>query len=1101
MKNWLKAIAGICVAGMCAGAAEVPQPVAVGAPAAEVAVAEKAQDAFFTMEAEKWNHKVNTTVESLQGENGEPVLRVSVKVGDYMFGWFSAELPPADYGLYVGLAGRFRIARGHGGGRLLPLIILPRGDKRLDYRVVINNVDEGEGQEWVEFFCPFADMEPSRDAPRDRNLSAGMLQDKDSMEIQITGLTEDLSVDFTGLRLVPKEGSEAVVAAFRKNQIRRQLLPESRISTKAGAHPRLLLNEKRLARIRAMATAGGDSQVAYETFLARAEVFRKSFNADEPFKKVFGYTIHDELNGHRNRARFEGALTPSVRPIEVLAAAGLITGDESYCRQAAKGLVNMAKSLDVQMHEIDQGFYYTRTFYVRALAFGYDWLWKYFTPEERMIVKTTLLGFVNDIYDNSWQQHWGKHPLHRVWNWNPGLMSCAGLGLLAMEGETRLPEMAMLFEFKRHLRDYLTLGIDFDGCGHEGPSYIAYGIGAGPEFMECLREQGRGDLFTETNFHLIPPWLIGETLPSRKCYNNLSDCPHGQVPGRSVYTYAMGRFAELAKTDPARKGEKLAAQADALAGLDYQAHFSDYPGKRTLSYGTLAALMGWAWQCGSSAHNVAGWSGTELLPYLMFFQDCPPIDDPASVLPGAMFFRGRGLVAIRDGYGLDGIHLEIEAGPHAAGHDQADKGNFTLRGYGVDYVIDSGYGNDGEKFKSGSSYAHNVVLVDGEGQPCLWHNNSNGEITGFHHSDSLDWVRADALDAWNMSYSNCQPSYSNRRMAVAERQFAYVRAADGIVPYLVLFDDICKQDGKEHDYTWQWHYPTAMTVSEADGCYTGAYNKKELVVLTTDPDPVYGVNRFGKGTATFTFEAPADGDYQLAGYTCAAGEDKGKSDSFSLVIGDQHISIWDTIPKSDPAWVAVKERDEGQPRKLTLRKGETLTVQLVAREPQTCLAYLLLMPYGADLPLPPAVTVKGGVVKSAAEAVLGEVPLLRREMQVGIDSEARIVVYPAGKGEATTATGGFLTSQEGTHTRLQRTVRAVNPEFTMVMVPQRTAESPLPLQVKTLAGDVPGVEVVWAGDRVDRFEFVKAPRGGDRTLVFTRSVGGKVTDSWRGMEK
>ena len=143
------------------------------------------------------------------------------------------------------------------------------------------------------------------------------------------------------------------------------------------------------------------------------------------------------------------------------------------------------------MPQLSLGFYYTRTFYVRALAFGYDWLWNFLTPEERHDVKRTLLGLVTDIYDKSWTQSWGRHPLHRVWNWDPGLVSCAGLGLLAMEGETRLPEAAMLVEFRRHLRDYLTFGLDFDGCGHEGPGYLAYGIGAGVEFAECLRQLGR----------------------------------------------------------------------------------------------------------------------------------------------------------------------------------------------------------------------------------------------------------------------------------------------------------------------------------------------------------------------------------------------------------------------------------------------------------------------------------------------------------------------------------------------------------------------------------------------------------------------------------
>ena len=311
-------------------------------------------------------------------------------------------------------------------------------------------------------------------------------------------------------------------------------------------HPRLLLHGDFLKKIQAKATAGGNAQAGYENLLRHANGYLKSFNAEDPFGKILSFEAKEGLKEHQKRGSFEGALVPAVRPIEVLAAVGLLTGDERYSRHAAKGLVNMARSLTVDMPQLSLGFYYTRTFYVRALAFGYDWLWNFLTPEERHDVKRTLLGLVTDIYDKSWTQSWGRHPLHRVWNWDPGLVSCAGLGLLAMEGETRLPESAMLVEFRRHLRDYLTFGLDFDGCGHEGPGYLAYGIGAGVEFAECLRQLGRGDLFTETNWQLIAPWIVSEMLPHRGLWNNLSDCGHGRLPGSAVYSYTCGRLAELA---------------------------------------------------------------------------------------------------------------------------------------------------------------------------------------------------------------------------------------------------------------------------------------------------------------------------------------------------------------------------------------------------------------------------------------------------------------------------------------------------------------------------------------------------------------------------
>ena len=166
-------------------------------------------------------------------------------------------------------------------------------------------------------------------------------------------------------------------------------------------------------------------------------------------------------------------------PLEALGAAYQLTGDARFGEHGAQALANAARRLTVEEPALDRGFYYTRTFYVRALAFGYDWLWDKLSAADRRAVKSTLLGFVTDIHEQSQTGGWGRRPLHRVWNWDPGLMGACGVGMLALEGETKLGEKGILFDCRRHLRDYLTLGVDADGCGHEGPNYLGYGIGAG----------------------------------------------------------------------------------------------------------------------------------------------------------------------------------------------------------------------------------------------------------------------------------------------------------------------------------------------------------------------------------------------------------------------------------------------------------------------------------------------------------------------------------------------------------------------------------------------------------------------------------------------
>ena len=1051
----------------------------------------------FPLDPSAWRRKVNVTLTPLPAD-GEAGLRMDIDASDYSFGWLSTKLPASadGYAGFDGVLGRFRAPKGSS-GRLLALMVLPRGGVSQYYGHESSDLCESAGQ-WVDFYVPFSAMVGTRNVTGG-GLSGARLGPEDFLELQVTGIaSERVAIEFSGLRLLSRVGNEELLTQLRRREQARRLKPEDQLDAARLPHPRLLLTPARLARMRAKATEGGRVQEAYETVIRLADGFLKSVRADAPFEHLLTFEPSKQLTPHQQRGSFEGRLVPLVRPVETLALAYRLTGDERYGRHAARALVGMARSLTVDHPQIELGFYYTRTFYVRTLALGYDWLWSLLTPEERRDVKTTLLGFVQDIHDKASMQTWGRHPLNRVWNWDPGLVSCAGLGVLAMEGETNTAEEAMLFTFRRHLRDYLTLGIDLDGCGHEGPAYLSYGIGSGPLFMECLRDRGLDDLFTATNMHLIAPWLVAETLPSRKTHNNLSDCHLSQVPGCPVYSYAMGRYAELARRDPRRPGERLPAQPDATAAWDYLRHFGETPGPRLLSYGALASLMSWAWESGSKARDVASYSPYEAMAHLMFFEEIPPCDDPASLLPQGMLFRGRGLAVSRDGgYATDGLHLAVEAGPHAGGHDQADKGTFTLRAYGADLFIDSGYGNDGNPLGSGSAFAHNVVLCDGEGQPCKWHNNSNGHISGYHTSPRLDWIRVDALEAWNLSLpvSNYVSRPSGRDMALAERQLVLVRGEGQLPPYLVVHDSIARRDGQEHDFTWQWHHPARMLVDASSTPWLGRMDNSAFDVLTTDPEPG---QPWGRRSATFTFRVPRTGDYRLVGLTFANGDDPGKSDSFSVEAGGVRIGTWDSHGGRTPSWSEVRERGEVIGRRFSLEEGASFEVRVISREPQSCLTRLALIPFQAPLPSSASDTGPGSVCLGVDDAVPGETPLLRRRVQPPETSDAQVAVYPVGNRAGKVSQGGYLTSKEGSHGRLQYTVRAVNPHFVMVIVPKRQADAIQPQSVEPLPDGQPGALVIWPGGRTDRIELPPSQAGRDsRTLRFTRS-GGNVPDwGWR----
>ncbi len=425
----------------------------------------------------------------------------------------------------------------------------------------------------------------------------------------------------------------------------------------------------------------------------------------------------------------------------------------------------------------------------------------------------------------------------------------------------------------------------------------------------------------------------------------------------------------------------------------------------------------------------------------LFFKYMQPVDDPAVLLPESLHFRGRGLVVSRVGFGPESLHLAVEAGPHAAGHDQADKGSFTLSAYGMDIFIDSGYGNDGQLQKSSSSHAHNMVLIDGQGQHLSpYHNNSGGVITGYSHSDTYDWIRVDAAEAWNTEYINdLHPVPADGNVKRYERQFLLLRPSGNHPPCLVIADDICKNDDAKHTFSWLWHFDTHLKTTENGAQVTLGSDKEGLPVFTTRENK-------GSAEATFSFTVPADGDYKLAGLTAARGASIGQSDSFFLDINGEELGTWDITPTRNLAWSEVMGRGEAVPRKFTLKGQEKVVVRLRKREWGAALAKMVLVPYDATIGATSEVASKNTVVLTIADAEQNkEKPfeVLRFGAEEATDATATLFIVGTPEGQNTH--DWYETSHNGTHQRFIHTVKDVeNPHFLMVVVPRHDNSQPLP---------------------------------------------------------
>ncbi len=1026
-----------------------------------------------------WHSKSNTKLSAT--ESGS--LRIEVETSEYNYGWIhhpctAGILPPPDA---VGISGRYRAPAGAGGS--LAAYIITDGPPLRYHQSGIGALRE-TGNEWIPFYLPFSSFTADG-----RTLNIKGLTEKSRLQISVSSITAPcIKLEIDQLGYISADEAATILTQVERAKYRRRLLtPEL---CRNSPHPRLLLTPERILRIRAKIETVPEVRRVYDFFIDYAEQALKDYPAEAPFRNMIsGFDpAATPQEKHQQRAQIEGMLVQAVRPLEMLSAAYRLTGDERYGAHAARALVNAARSVDHTHPTLNEGFYYTRTFYVRALAFGYDWLWQLLTPEERRDVQTTLLGFVSTIHAASWSDSWGNRPLKRVWNWDPGLVSAAGLGMLALEGETTAAEENIIFELRRHLRDYLTLGIDPDGCGHEGPVYLGYGIGAGPEFAECLRDQGRGDLFTDTNWQKIAPWLAAEILPDHRRWNNLSDCGHGMAMS-SALSYTFGRIAELARSADTLSNTRLPPPATRIAPVDFLAQFSERPGERQLSYRAHASLLGWLWQDGLSA-KIDGALVTSQLAFLIFYEPCPPLIPVAEILPPAFHFQGRGLAVVRSGFETNAIHLAVEAGPHVAGHDQSDKGSFTLYGYGADLAIDSGYGNDGDPLKSGSSLAHNMVLINGLGQPLNWHNQSSGQITGLHHSPRLDWIRVDAGDAWNFRLNGAlekQPSAEPVEKAL--RSFLFVRKSDNTPPYLVVMDDI-RKDGQQADYSWLWHIPANRKFLKlADRWLCVPLSGKSIEVLTTPPEQ-------NNGSARFSFIVGQSGVYRLGGLVRAGSEPAAKSDSFFVSINGSRNISWHLLCRDEFLWTGFMPDEAPEYHRLDLAAGDKLEIVISTREKGAELAQLALMPV-TDAAAAGGYQEETFIVQSAAQAELLKAPLIRKTVELN-HSTGSLAVFPVTTSAEHCRTALYETSREGSHPRLEHTVSAIEPKFLMVLVPY-TPEMRLPEVTACQMEEGVGAVVKWhaAADQIS-FSTGRGIRGAqlesDASAVFVRRAGAAIKE-------
>jgi len=164
------------------------------------------------------------------------------------------------------------------------------------------------------------------------------------------------------------------------------------------------------------------------------------------------------------------------------------------------------------------------------------------------------------------------------------------------------------------------------------------------------------------------------------------------------------------------------------------------------------------------------------------------------------FFPYAGQVVMRSGWERDALFLGFEVGPFGYGHQHEDKLGIVLFAYGKELLVEGGsYAYDASKWRRYvlSSYAHNIVLVDGQGQlrrglPRQKYVSKQPLALDFRSDEHYDYARG----VYEQGFGERET-----RPVRHVREVAFLKKAR----LFVVRDTLVSLDGRPHSYQALFH--------------------------------------------------------------------------------------------------------------------------------------------------------------------------------------------------------------------------------------------------------------------------------------------------------
>ena len=481
-------------------------------------------------------------------------------------------------------------------------------------------------------------------------------------------------------------------------------------------HPRLWMDNARIASFK-KSLAKDPGHCTWDVFYSKSvSPWMDRAVMTEPA----GYPEHKRVASVWRQTYIE--LQELIYAIRHLAVGGRITEDAALTARAKEWLLEAASwnpSGTTSRSYTDEWAFRVNS----ALAWGYDWLYDELTPEERDLVRTSLLMRTRETAD-----HIIKHANIQLFPFDSHAVRAVSAVLI--------PASIALLDDEPEAEGWLNYAVEFlstvytpwgdaQGGWAEGPHYWMTGMAYLIDAVNLLKSYSAIDLYQRPFFQKTGDFPLFTKSPDTRRATFGDDSTMGDLPSLKI-GYNLRQFAGVTGNGA------------------YQWYYDEI--KRN-DPGTEMAFYNYGW-----------WDLN--FDELVYRTDFPIVEaQPPEVDDTLRWFEGVGWVAIQTSMTDPANHLQFVMKSSRFGsvsHSHGDQNAFCLAGFGEDLAIQSGY------YVAFNSTMHqnwrrqtrskNAILIDGKGQyagkdKALAMRSSGQIIEAVKHDDHI-YIQGDATAAY-----------------------------------------------------------------------------------------------------------------------------------------------------------------------------------------------------------------------------------------------------------------------------------------------------------------------------------------------------------------